>query len=69
MLIDFGLGAATDEAEQRAVDLHVAEQALRASDGRETLVAAMLDAYVGAAPKHEATLARLEEIRHRGRYR
>ncbi len=70
VLVDFGLGAATPEAEPRGVDLHLIEEALEATDARaETLFSAFLDGYRAAFPGHAAVLARLAEIRERGRYR
>ena len=69
VLIDFGLGQATREDEPRGVDLHLVEEALEATDGRaEALMAAFLRGYAEAECA-EPVLARLEEIRRRGRYR
>ncbi|MEA3191450.1 MAG: bifunctional N6-L-threonylcarbamoyladenine synthase / protein kinase Bud32 [Thermoplasmata archaeon] len=69
VLIDFGLGQASEEPEPRGVDLHLVEEALEATDARShALAAAFLEGY--AASRHAAaTLARLAEIRARGRYK
>jgi Kae1-associated kinase Bud32 len=69
VLIDFGLGAFSEDAEDRAVDLHLLEEALEATDARAAaLLAAFLDGY-GTGGRAEAVLRRLEAIRERGRYR
>lgn len=69
VLLDFGLGAFTEEAEERGVDLHLLEEALEATDARAgELVAALLDGY-GRDALAVASLRRLEAIRERGRYR
>lgn len=68
VLIDFGLGAFSEEPEPRGVDLHLVEEALAATDPRhQALFAAFLHGYGGArcAP---AALQRLDDIRARGRY-
>jgi N6-L-threonylcarbamoyladenine synthase/protein kinase Bud32 len=72
VLIDFGLGAFTEEPEERGVDLHLVEEALEATDARShALVAAFLAGYAGDGKDAlaAATLRRLEAIRDRGRYR
>lgn len=70
VLIDFGLGALSPDPEGRGVDLHLVEEALAATqDGAADLMAAFLAGYAVTAPAAAATLARLEEIRARGRYR
>lgn len=71
VLIDFGLGAMTEELEPRGVDLHLVEEALAATrDDGATLFKAFLAGYISAAgPSWQASVARLEEIRRRGRYR
>jgi N6-L-threonylcarbamoyladenine synthase/protein kinase Bud32 len=69
VLIDFGLGAFTEDAEDRAVDLHLLEEALEATDERApALFAAFLAGY-GTGGRADAALRRLEAIRDRGRYR
>lgn len=69
VLIDFGLGAFSEDAEDRAVDLHLLEEALEATDARAAaLFAAFLQGY-GGGGRADAVLRRLEAIRERGRYR
>jgi Kae1-associated kinase Bud32 len=69
VLLDFGLGAFTEDAEDRGVDLHLLEEALEATDARAgALTAALLQGY-GRGPAQQAALRRLEAIRERGRYR
>jgi Kae1-associated kinase Bud32 len=69
VLIDFGLGAFTEDPEEKGVDLHLVEEALEATDARaKDLVAALLDGY-GRDAGAQAALRRLEAIRERGRYR
>ncbi len=69
VLIDFGLGQFSQEAEPRGVDLHLVEEALEATDPRaEALMDAFLDGYAGCASA-TAAMRRLDDIRQRGRYR
>lgn len=69
VLIDFGLGSFTEEAEERGVDLHLLEEALEATDARaHHLITALLDGY-GSEGIAAAARRRLEAIRERGRYR
>ncbi|MEA3143821.1 MAG: regulating kinase and related kinase [Thermoplasmata archaeon] len=69
VLIDFGLGAFSEEPEPRGVDLHLVEEALAATDARhKALFAAFLDGYRAAARCAPASLQRLDDIRQRGRY-
>ena len=69
VVIDFGLGQATHEAEGRGVDLHLVEEALQATEARaEALFAAFLAGYDGW-PGAASAVRRLEAIRLRGRYR
>jgi N6-L-threonylcarbamoyladenine synthase/protein kinase Bud32 len=69
VLIDFGLGAFSEDAEERAVDLHLVEEALAATDERAAaLTQAFLDGY-GEAGIAQAARRRLEALRERGRYR
>jgi len=69
VLIDFGLGAFAEEAEERGVDLHLLEEALEATEARShALFAAFLETYRLGRTAHEA-LVRLDRIRERGRYR
>lgn len=69
VLIDFGLGQASREAEPRGVDLHLVEEALQATDGRhEALFGAFMAGYEVDRNQADAK-RRLEAIRERGRYR
>lgn len=69
-LIDFGLGAATLEAEPQGVDLHLLEEALEATEAdAPALFAAFLESYAREAARAGEALARLEGIRRRGRNR
>ncbi|MHB1262320.1 MAG: KEOPS complex kinase/ATPase Bud32 [Thermoplasmatota archaeon] len=68
VLIDFGLGCFTEDAEDRAVDLHLIEEALEATEERSrALFAALLQGY-GTGGRADAALRRLEALRERGRY-
>lgn len=72
VMLDFGLGALTEESEARGVDLHVVEEALEATEARAAILRdAFLSAYAAAGEGHgaAAALGRLEQIRQRGRYR
>ncbi len=70
VLIDFGLGQSTMDGEQRAVDLHLVEEALEATDGRaHDLMAHFLAGYENASKDASDALRRLEGVRERGRYR
>ncbi len=70
VLIDFGLGQATEEDEPRAVDLHLMEEALEATHPEAT---ALMEDFVSSYMEHfgRAThvLKRLDDVRERGRYR
>jgi len=69
-LIDFGLGAATQEAEPRGVDLHLLEEALEATvEDVRPLFASFLAAYRDHAAGAPVAISRLEDIRMRGRNR
>ncbi len=69
VLIDFGLGQATEEGEPRAVDLHLLEEALEATHpDAADLMEAAIDGYRDFA-KADDVLRRLEAVRERGRYR
>lgn len=65
--IDFGLGAVSNEIEDKGVDLHVLMEALEATHSGE-LSEAVLRGY-GACPDHGAVEAKVREIVRRGRYR
>ncbi len=68
VVVDFGLGGFSQESEPRGVDLHILEEALEAvRPDASALFAAFLSGYTW--PGAGAALARLEEIRERGRYR
>jgi N6-L-threonylcarbamoyladenine synthase/protein kinase Bud32 len=70
VLLDLGLGVATEEVEPRGVDLHLMEEALEATEARAARLAeAFFAAYKDSAKHGDRTLARLAEIRERGRYR
>ena len=70
VLIDFGLGAAKAQPEDKAVDLYVLERALASTHADpDALLAAVLAAY-GAASRHaKPVLKRLDAVRARGRKR
>ena len=67
--IDFSLGDRTTEVEAQGVDLHLLREALVAAhrDG-EAYFAEVARAYRRAHPRAKAALAKVEEIRLRGRY-
>lgn len=68
VLIDFGLGQATQEGEPQAVDLHLMEEALEATHPEShALMDALLAGY--DHPKAVDVVRRLEAVRERGRYR
>lgn len=70
VLIDFGLGQATQEDEPRAVDLHLLEEALEAThDHAAKLMDAFLETYLVEAVRADEVMRRLEGVRERGRYR
>jgi TP53 regulating kinase and related kinases len=74
VLIDFGLSCQSTAEEEKAVDLYVLERAIEATHpGRAAeFVGAFLDGYRAASSGEEAArpvLARLEEVRSRGRKR
>ncbi len=70
-LIDFGLGEFSKSEEDMAVDLHVLKKSLEAlfPEAAEGLFESFLRGYRDTAPKPDATLARLEAVERRGRYR
>lgn len=68
VLIDFGLGQFSVEDEDRAVDIHLIEEALEATEPRvEALMEAFLDGYQWKG--RAFVLRRFEAIKERGRYR
>ncbi len=67
VLIDFGLGYATDDVEDHAMDLHVFEQSLAGTASNpEELAAAAEEQYTAVGER--AVIDRLREIEGRGRY-
>lgn len=68
--IDFGLGFESSRAEDKAVDLHVLKEALDARhfNFAEKFWKAILEGYK-ASKKYKETLARLEKVERRGRYK
>ncbi len=69
-LIDFGLGKATQKAEDFATDLHVLREALRAAHFSvlQEAWAAALAGYRGAFPAAASALAQLRKVEQRRRY-
>jgi N6-L-threonylcarbamoyladenine synthase/protein kinase Bud32 len=68
-LLDFGLGEASEEAEPHGVDLHIMEESLHASrEDAPALWDAFLHGYK-TGRRSAAALARLHDIRQRGRYK
>ncbi|KAA9399594.1 bifunctional N(6)-L-threonylcarbamoyladenine synthase/serine/threonine protein kinase [Haloarcula sp. CBA1130] len=69
VLIDFGLGYYTQEAEDHAMDLHVLAQSLAGTaDDPETLLSAAEDAYRTESDHADAVFDSLDDIEGRGRY-
>ncbi|WP_336336416.1 bifunctional N(6)-L-threonylcarbamoyladenine synthase/serine/threonine protein kinase [Haloarcula brevis] len=69
VLIDFGLGYYTQEAEDHAMDLHVLAQSLAGTaDDPEALLSAAEDAYRTESDHADAVFASLDDIEGRGRY-
>ncbi|MFC6756558.1 MULTISPECIES: bifunctional N(6)-L-threonylcarbamoyladenine synthase/serine/threonine protein kinase [Haloarcula] len=68
-LIDFGLGYATGEPEDHAMDLHVLSQSLAGTaDDPEALFSAAREAYRDESDHADAVFASLADIEGRGRY-
>lgn len=68
VLIDFGLATQSSSEEDRAVDLYVLERAFASTHPRaEKLFHHVLDAYGRSFKKAGAALAKLEDVRRRGR--
>ncbi len=68
-LLDFGLARISESAEDRGVDLHLIEEALRsAHPGLEDCFREVLQGYRDEMEDPEPVLQKLEEIRLRGRY-
>ncbi|KAL2264886.1 hypothetical protein VTJ83DRAFT_7396 [Remersonia thermophila] len=70
VLIDFGLATQSMSDEDRAVDLYVLERAFASTHPRaERLFGAILDQYKTTFKKAPSVLAKLEDVRMRGRKR
>ncbi|KAK4113699.1 kinase-like protein [Canariomyces notabilis] len=70
VLIDFGLATQSMSDEDRAVDLYVLERAFASTHPRaERLFTTVLDSYREAFKKAPSVLAKLEDVRMRGRKR
>ncbi|GAB1313828.1 serine/threonine-protein kinase bud32 [Madurella fahalii] len=70
VLIDFGLATQSMSDEDRAVDLYVLERAFASTHPRaERLFAAVLGSYKETFKKAPSVLAKLEDVRMRGRKR
>ncbi|MEF8851301.1 MAG: bifunctional N(6)-L-threonylcarbamoyladenine synthase/serine/threonine protein kinase [Haloarculaceae archaeon] len=68
-LVDFGLGYATRDEEDHAVDLHVFGRSLAGTaDDAATLRAAAETAYREASGRPDAVIGRLRSVEGRGRY-
>lgn len=68
VLIDFGLATQSSSDEDRAVDLYVLERAFASTHPRaEKLFQHVLDEYGKSFKKAGAALAKLEDVRRRGR--
>mgnify|MGYP001612204734 CR=1 FL=1 len=69
-LFDFGLGFESDKIEDKAVDLHLIKQALEAKHFKnyKKFFKAVIDGYK-SSKNYKATLARLEKVEKRGRYK
>ncbi len=68
-LLDFGLARVSESAEDRGVDLHLIEEALKsAHPGMEDCFREVLEGYREEFPEPGPVLEKLEEIRLRGRY-
>ena len=68
--IDFGLGFESKKTEDKAVDLHLIKQALEAKhfNNFEGFFKAVLDGYK-TSKNYKETLARLQKVEKRGRYK
>lgn len=68
VLIDFGLAFFSTKDEDRAVDIHVLEQALESTHptSHKQLINAFLDGYK-TAPFYDVIIKRLQTVRSRGR--
>ena len=69
-LIDFGLSFVSGLAEDKAVDLYVLERAfLSTHPNTEQLFQALLDSYSSSSKNSATVIAKLDEVRMRGRKR
>ena len=69
-LIDFGLSYVSGLAEDKGVDLYVLERAfLSTHPNTEQLFRTLLDSYSASSKNSEAVIAKLDEVRMRGRKR
>jgi len=69
VLIDFGLAQRSEELEDRGVDLHLVERTYESTHpGHTPLFDAFMQGYRSSFPQAEAALARMEDIKARGRY-
>ena len=69
-LIDFGLSTSSSLAEDKAVDLYVLERAFLSSHpNSEDLFSELLDSYKNTSSKSKSVIAKLDEVRQRGRKR
>ena len=69
-LIDFGLSSVSTLAEDKGVDLYVLERAfLSTHPNTESLFQALLQSYAQASKNAKPVLAKLDEVRMRGRKR
>ena len=69
-LIDFGLSYVSGLPEDKGVDLYVLERAfLSTHPNTEQLFCALLESYSASSKNSEAVIAKLDEVRMRGRKR
>jgi len=70
-LIDFGLGIQSGKTEDKAVDLHLLKEALKAKHfkNHETLFNVFLNGYKKTYKDSEKTIERLMVVEKRGRYK
>ena len=69
--IDFGLGFFSEKTEDKAVDLHLLNQALNASHAElsKKCFSLIMTSYLKTFPDGREVLKRLEEVESRGRYK
>lgn len=66
--IDFGLGEASEDVEQRGVDLHLLMEALTAAHKNPRLFEWVMEGYMATFPHAEAVQKKVQDIASRGRY-